>query len=224
MMMKKRRKIMEPKFEVVINGSYSRTFHTNVEVGKTSIEHYATYLTSNCWNQICEVQGLIVADMVADILHVKGVEDVFVKPYEVSVHLDITNANPRWDENVDRIVHNAFRRLAEQSQPRKIVIHNSEQGRRKFSTNFEVSRTQIQDFWRPLRDSSEQYLKEIGSDGARLVRKLMDLPGVTEIWIHPYEVTVEISKAFDWNSMNLQNRIEEVFEEVFGSDICFTWN
>ena len=222
---------MDPKFQVEIFGSHSRTFHTNVEVGKNPIERYSR---SSSWSQISRVQGRIVADMVTEILHVKDVESVvesiFIHPYEVSVHLDtIHNANPRWNEKIDRIVHDAFKRLAGLPQPcNKVLIHNNVRTTREFSTNFEISKAQTRDFWRPLRDSSEEHLTEIGLDGAKLVRKLMDIPGVTEIWIHPYQVTVKIGKAFDWverdgSGINLEDKIEKIFEDVFG-DILFTQN
>jgi hypothetical protein len=99
------------------------------------------------------------------------------------------------------------------------MILSGERG--EFHTNFEVSQSVIEDFYRPLRTSSDEYLKKIGHNGAQLVRKLMELPGVTEIFIQPYEVNIHIGKAFSWSEVGndgktLEGRVQETFEQVFG--------
>lgn len=224
---------MELKFEVEKYGNHSRTFHTNVTVGSEAIEHYATWMSTS-WSDICDKQGTIVADMVTRLLRVYGVDSVFVKPYEVSVHLDtLKHPNVRWNEMIDDVVRNTFEALysvrhfckpASYWQPRHCgqtvkMILSGERG--EFHTNFEVSQSVIEDFYRPLRTSSDEYLKKIGHNGAQLVSKLMKLPGVTEIFIQPYEVTIHIGKAFSWNEVDndgktLEGRVQETFEQVFG--------
>lgn len=225
---------MEPKFHVAIHGNYSREFHTNVVVGKTPIEQYGKWLlgTGNGWDQIFQVQGSIVADMVTDVLKIDGVDSVFVKPYSVSVHLNtLSNPKPCWNSWIDTIVQAAFLRIAHQttSPSKKVIIRAlGSKSMLEFHSNFEVSKTQIKNFWRPLRASSDQYLKELGPDGAALVRKLMDLPGVNEIWMHPYEVTIMIAEAFGWNEHNgdicLEEKVQKVFKDIFGPDVWFTRN
>jgi hypothetical protein len=200
-----------------------------VEVGRTNIVNYSSWLhTRNSWEEINRVQGPVVADMVTSLFRVRGVRDVFVWPYKVSVHMDsMSHTRGPWNEEIDRIVRFAFRRIAGQGQPsRKVVIHEDHQAtRREYHTNFEVSKSRIQDFKRPLADWTEGYLKEIGPEGASLVRKLMALPGVVEIWMRPYEVDVEIGKVFNWaehyGNESLERMIEEVFSSVFGSDVFF---
>ncbi|KKR71255.1 MAG: hypothetical protein UU12_C0004G0002 [Candidatus Woesebacteria bacterium GW2011_GWA2_40_7b] len=215
---------MELKFQVEIHSDKSRAFHTNVVVGKSSIDHYAFWLSGSYENALHD-QGQIVANMVRDLFRL-GVHDIFVKPYEVSVYID-DSKRPwrRWDERIDEIVENTFKELGRiQGIPsgKKVVIGKSQSGRLEYHTNFEVSRSVIEDFKRPLRDSSGSYLTKIGSEGASLVRKLMALPGTTEIWMHPYEVSVSIGQAFSWterddNGKTLEDKIKLAFENVFGN-------
>lgn len=219
---------MELKFQVEIRGNNkSRAFHTNVVVGRSVIDHYASWLTGS-YEDVLHDQGQIVAKMVRDLLRL-GAYDIFVKPYEVSVYID-DSKRPwrRWDERIDEVVENTFKELGmEQGIPsgKKVVIGKSQSGRLEYHTNFEVSRSVIENFKRPLRDSSESYLTKIGSEGASLVRNIMALPGITEIWTHPYEISVGIGQAFSWterddNGKTLEDKIKLAFKEVFG-DITF---
>ncbi|MCX6705265.1 MAG: hypothetical protein NT162_02920 [Candidatus Woesebacteria bacterium] len=221
---------MEFKFEVERNGNTSRSFHTNVTVGKKAIEHYAPWL-SGSYNDALRDQEQIVANMVRDLLRIDGINDVFVEPYEVSVHMDqFRRSCIHWNEKIDRIVKNAVEKLYhEQMGPaiRKVLVEKRSGDRSEaFHTHFEISRSVIEDFRRPLRDSSQSYLTKIGPNGERLVRSLMDLPGVIQIWMQPYEVSVEIAKAFDWyehdnNGKSLEDKVKEAIRQVFGLDIFF---
>lgn len=215
---------MELKFQVEKHSSTSRSFHTNVVVGKSSIEHYAPWL-SRSFEDALRDQTWHVAKMVRDLLRIHGVHDIFVKPYEVSVHMDdLKRPWLKWNERIDEIVENTFKALgSEQGIPSgKRVIMDTKSGKSvRFHTNFEVSQSVIEDFRRPLRDSSESYLKKIGYDGATLVRQLMALPGVTEVWMQPYEVTVTIAQAFSWtekdsDGKSLEYKIIHAFGQVFG--------
>jgi len=226
--MMKRRATMELKFEVVKNNNTSTSYHTNVVVGKTSIEHYASYL-SGSYEDARWTQGQIVADMVRDLLRVPGMGDIFVHPYEVSVHLDsLRKPWVRWNGRIDEIVEETIKKLAkEQGVPNGKQVVVIYQGLAEFHTNFEVSSSVIEDFMRPLRESSKEYLNKVGVQGAILVAKLMNLPGITEVWIHPYEVSIKIGQVFNWTDRDndgktLEDKVKLAFEQSFGSNITFT--
>jgi len=168
--------------------------------------------------------------MVRDLLRVDDVADIFVEPCEVSVYMDSCRPWVRWDENIDRIVENTFKRLHMEHghfSGKKVVVKKSpSDSRKEFHANFEVSQSAIENFYRPLRLSSERYLERVGPTGAKLVRRLITLPVVTEIWVKPYEVTIYIGQAFSWverdrNAKTLKDGVQEAFEQVFGDDIAF---
>jgi len=226
MMMRKRSMEMKFKFIREVHNEHSTSFHTNVVVGKGEIDHYAPWLSCS-YSEIRAKHGQTVADMVSDLRCVRGVHDIFVKPYGVSVHLNWSHTPAvRWDEKIDRIVERAFRQLYEEqfgASGKKVVVKGSPNPRRReFCTKFEVSKSLIEHFYRPLRVSSEEYLDVVGPDGAALVTRLMELPGVVEVFIEPHEVTVYIGEAFDWTERNddgqtLEDKIKKAFEQVFGN-------
>lgn len=85
---------------------------------------------------------------------------------------------------------------------------------REYNVNRVISESYSETFHRPLRESSEEYLKNIGKLGARLVRAAMRLPGVTEVGIHPYTFRIEISLAHGWDSIE-SSIIRLLEKEVF---------
>lgn len=106
----------------------------------------------------------------------------------------------------------------ETKMKRKILVKQAENLHyRSFHINRVISRSPIQHFMRPLRDRSEGYLKAVGEPGAALVRRVMRLPGVTEVFIQPYEMSVEISELHDWDSLE-PSILRALCKEVFGTD------
>ncbi len=66
-----------------------------------------------------------------------------------------------------------------------------------FHTNFQICDCTIQSFNWPLRDKSNKYLNETGPVGKEIVKKIMKMRGVTEIFIQRYELSVKIADLFD---------------------------
>ncbi|MCL5016506.1 MAG: NifU N-terminal domain-containing protein [Patescibacteria group bacterium] len=69
---------------------------------------------------------------------------------------------------------------------------------REYNVRVEISQSPRESFQRPLRDSSETYLTAVGEVGADLVRRLMAVPGVTEVAIYPYTVRITKAPSFSW--------------------------
>ncbi|MEK7625451.1 MAG: hypothetical protein AAB467_03835 [Patescibacteria group bacterium] len=80
-------------------------------------------------------------------------------------------------------------------------------------------------FFPPFFPSETRLLREIGLDGADLVRRLAKLPGVTEIKVEPNRISVEKSPDIkEWKTGGLGTSIlAAVTEECFGVDLqqCF---
>lgn len=73
---------------------------------------------------------------------------------------------------------------------------------RRYHMPVEVSAYHIHNFHRPLRDSSEKYLEDLGQCGRQIVEEVMKLDGVTAVTIQPYEVSVSIGEAFEWEDIH----------------------
>lgn len=80
----------------------------------------------------------------------------------------------------------------------------------------EISQTNYQSFYRPLRSSSNSYLEEVGEKGAELVRRAIGIPGVTEVMISPYELSLRKALLFDWKK--IIPPAEKALKEIFGRE------
>ena len=109
------------------------------------------------------------------------------------------------------LIENKEKRIQPRIKIRKLT--GAEANSRIFYTTTEISQTQIENFWRPLRDSSSEYLKKVGPVGTELLKKILALQGVEEVWIHPYEIFVIIGEAFDWE--DIEPRIIEFLKKTF---------
>jgi hypothetical protein len=203
---------MKFKFDVEVADTNGRKFHTNVEIFKKSIESFSPGGCNQCRDQLREKLGNPIGDMIFEILQVNGVQEVFLEPYRVCVFM---KGGFRWNENIRRIVYTSICQLANGSSEKDRLVGIETDGRRReYHLKMLLSRTSIQDFRRPLRASSESYLNEVGYPGDQIIRKIFDIPGVTEVWIHPYRLSVEIAKMFDWEEVT--PKIEKAFEDTLG--------
>ncbi len=86
-----------------------------------------------------------------------------------------------------------------------------------FYTTAEISQFQLHTFYRPLRDTSEQYLKDVGGKGAELIRKVMAIPGINTVSISPYKLSlIRSSSLFKWE--DIEPIAEKAIKAVFGGE------
>ncbi|MCI0542236.1 NifU N-terminal domain-containing protein [bacterium] len=73
---------------------------------------------------------------------------------------------------------------------------------RDYHTTVEISKHQIKHFQRPFHfDKETASLGEIGETGTTLVKSVCAIDGVVEVFISPYDLTVEIGRAFNWEEI-----------------------
>lgn len=73
---------------------------------------------------------------------------------------------------------------------------------RSYHTDFEISKSHVQIFWRPLRPESREYLKLVGRRGSALLHKVFRVPGVNQVFINPYEIHVIKGVNFLWANID----------------------
>ena len=83
---------------------------------------------------------------------------------------------------------------------------------RTYHPDFEISKDHIENFWRPVRPESKEYLQKLGRKGGALVRRLLALPGIAEVTIQPYQIMVKKGQAFSWDI--LEPQILETIENL----------
>ena len=187
---------------VVEGGPHYANFHTTVEIIQhASIISFQRPIAKD-FMELTHQLGIRVAKLVVDLMAVKGVIQIFLKPYEVSVHMARAFA---WDQKINRLVESAVEDLEHMSliKGENIVKIKTYPNRfvRSFFTRNVISNSSIERFTRPLQAHSADDLNNVGKTGETIVRQLLKIPGVTEVSIHPYEVWVMIGDAFDWEEI-----------------------
>ena len=87
----------------------------------------------------------------------------------------------------------------------------------RFHLMVEISQVNYQSFDRPLRPTSDQYLEMVGEKGAELVKKVMAIPGVINVSIGPYRLTVtRDSSLFGWTE--IASSTEKAIKVIFGGE------
>lgn len=97
-----------------------------------------------------------------------------------------------------------------------IVTDPDREGVAQVHLRHRLVKTKAQEFFLPLKESSEEYLKLLDEDGQRLVRALAELAGVTRIAIGSYCVTLRYGPAFEWQE--LEGPVVEVIFRTLGYD------
>jgi len=91
----------------------------------------------------------------------------------------------------------------EEKREIKVETH-SNRDFRTYHTNFQISNSHLEIFYRPLRESSNEYLKKVGRKGSTLIQRVMEIPGITGIFSAPYSVGVEKGQNFIWEEIEPQ--------------------
>ena len=209
------------KFEVEVSRETYRSFHSNVEILKSSIEHFM-HISDHKYAELVQKHGLTVANMVNELFSIEGVNDIFVSPYSVSVSM--VEHCFKWNKGIDAVVERAFQITANRKTPPKIqgtILTETYPNTRvkTYHVSFQISNTVIETFRRPIRPSSDQYLNKVEYPGKILVRRLLKIDGVTEVTIRPYSVGITVAKLFRWD--DVESDIYQIFDEMFGPYLEF---
>jgi len=144
--------------------------------------------------------GSVVSKLVHDLMSIDGVVNVWLHPYEITVLMAHAF---EWNPRIDRLIENTVAQLesGKNSSGNVVLIETHPNPRRRsFHTNREVSQTYLKMFDRPLL-GYESDLRMVGTLGEKIIRDIFRIPGVTKINIQPYEICVEIGKAFSWDDI-----------------------
>jgi len=95
----------------------------------------------------------------------------------------------------------------------KVVIYDHPNPEFKsFLLPEEVSPPRVERFQKPLDRNGEERLKRLGILGAQVVREIMAVPGVMEVWLKPNEIRVK--KELNWTWEKIQGPILEIVHRV----------
>jgi len=84
---------------------------------------------------------------------------------------------------------------------------------RGFNTKVNLTGDEDGHFSRPLR-TTDPDLRKLGSHGRSIVEKVMQIPGVVEVFIYQYKLTVEKADLFNWSE--IEPAIFEALAQEFG--------
>lgn len=73
---------------------------------------------------------------------------------------------------------------------------------RSYHLTTEISKHSLRIFQRPLSSNKDlKDLEEVGELGTLLLREVFAIPGVSRVFIAPYELTVTKGSAFEWSEI-----------------------
>ncbi len=75
-----------------------------------------------------------------------------------------------------------------------------------------ISKSEVEDFYVPLRESSEAYLQKLGRRGRKIVEGLFNVKVITRVQINPYKVVLYKGKCFSWEELEVE--IKKVIRSV----------
>lgn len=97
-------------------------------------------------------------------------------------------------------------------QPRVVIYSHPNSEIKSFLTPTEISAFKVEHFKCPLREDSGEPLKGLGIIGELVVREIMAIPGVEEIYIKPKEVRMKKSPSISWDE--IEKKIIEILDRA----------
>ncbi len=86
-------------------------------------------------------------------------------------------------------------------KPQIVICSHPNPHLRAYHVNWKISQRPTVRFDRPLGESQEERLANLGEAGATVVREVLAAVGTTEVIISPSEIVVSKGPAFDWTEM-----------------------
>lgn len=114
----------------------------------------------------------------------------------------------------------------------KVCYTEKDLDARVYHLSVEISNYPFHSFQRPLREGSlkdDVNFAEIGEIGSSVIREIFAIPGVHEVFIKPYELSVKKGTAFEWQEIELDlietlkkkfegKEVRVIYSKVVGSD------
>nr|HID59721.1 hypothetical protein [Desulfobacterales bacterium] len=98
------------------------------------------------------------------------------------------------------------------SDSKIVIYHYANREIRSFLIHTEISGYRVEHFRGPVDRGSEDALKRLGVIGAQVVKGIMSIQGVMEIWIKPKEIRIRKEKTSSWDE--IEKRIVKVLNEA----------
>ncbi|KKT49511.1 MAG: hypothetical protein UW41_C0005G0014 [Candidatus Collierbacteria bacterium GW2011_GWC2_44_18] len=163
---------------------------------------------------LVQKHGIAIAMMVVELNQTKHVNNVFVNPYNVSISMfDGFVVDKHIDAIIEKMVLNSAVIEALKTRTPVQVEAFPNQNIHDFHTKVNLAGSESGHFHRPLRTSNIDLLK-LNSKGRSIVERIMKVPGVVEVSIYQYSLTVEKADLFDWSE--IEPAVFEAIARQFG--------
>ncbi len=184
--------------DVVIERSGTATWlevKTNVKLLDKEIEMFKFPSKESYWDLVSE-HGPAVAALISKLRKERGVKNVFLNPYEVSIHLvganKITDSIQKAFE--DFIYQSAkLEDMDEEGFSLSISYSPANPDKMVVDFNFEISSKAVT----LKRKPAEKLFKGMNSALKKLLKAIVSIDGVTEISAKDYQMVVGIAPLFD---------------------------
>jgi len=99
----------------------------------------------------------------------------------------------------------------------KIKIDETDlENRRNYAVTGEISLSILRRFQKPLQENDDAHLESVGGVGKLLLEEVFSLPGIVDVFIHPYSLNVIKGEAFNWE--DIEPGIITALKRTFGPE------
>jgi len=86
-------------------------------------------------------------------------------------------------------------------KPRVVIYNHPNSEIKSFLTPKEISAYKVECFRSPLKEDADENVRSLGLIGERVVREIMAINGVEEIYIKPKEVRMKKNPSISWQEI-----------------------
>jgi len=86
-------------------------------------------------------------------------------------------------------------------EPRVVIYNHPNSEIKSFLTPEEISAYKVECFRSPLKEDADETVRSLGLIGERVVREIMAIRGVEEIYIKPNEVRMKKNPTISWREI-----------------------
>lgn len=163
--------------------------------------------------------GLAIGLMLYQINEVPGVSMLFLKPYEITIHM---NKGSRPGKAIDDAVYLAVKVMAIDEltkAPTKMTVEHWNNSQMKNfrldeGSSLHFCEKSIGMFHKPLTKGEKADLVNLGGPAVRFAEGILKIRGIDHIFVKPYEVTVHLADAFKWTSDLEAQIVYEIAREM----------
>ncbi len=205
--MNRRDVVIEPGFSV---GDQWHEVKTNVKLVNTRIEAF-NFPDKPSYFELVSKHGPAVASLVCRLYAERGLESIYIHPYEITVHLAGANkVTDRIREIVKDFIYQSanLEDVNEMGVEVQVTLFSEDPSIIALDFNFEVTKK----LFKFSKKYTDKNLKGLNTNLQKFLKKLVAIDGINGVEVSYYQIVIDRAPLFD---------IEAIMEEIMVAYVEF---